>query len=141
MKYLLLLILFASCSKKQDSSKAYQEKLGMFVYNIKDTLSTITINHCDITECLDAHKINGKLYYPPHLIDEIKKKYNQKEGAFIPTGFDLYLTGKKNITAELFDTVLSPKMGYKYLVTGKVTGIKGYGTIFRISSYKKLEGK
>ena len=71
----------------------------------------------------------------------MKKHSREKKGADIPHGQDLYLTGEKNITIKLFDSILSPKTGNKYIVTGKVVGFKGYGTNFKIYSYKKISDK
>lgn len=139
MKYFLLFFLLISCAKK--SNVGYQEKVGLVTYNVKDTVSTIIIGHCDATECLDALKYSGNLYYPEKIFQDIKKHFKEKEGADMPYGYDLYLTGEKNINIKLFDSILGPKAGYKYIVTGKVIGFKGYGTNFEIYSYKKLPSK
>ncbi|MBW4362111.1 hypothetical protein [Flavobacterium taihuense] len=139
MKYLLLFFILISCTKKPNVE--YQEKIGVVTYNIKDTTSTIIIGHCDITECLDAEKHSGNLYYPEKIFQDIKKYSLQKGEAFIPNSHDLYLKGEENLTIKLFDSILSPKMANKYIVTGKVIGFKGYGTYFKIYTYKKLADK
>lgn len=135
MKYLLLFFILISCAKK--SNLGYQEKIGLTTYNIKDTTSTIIIGHCDATECLDAERYSGNLYYPEDIIEDIKKDSTKN----IPNAHDLYLKGEENLTIKLFDSILSPKTGNKYIVKGKVIGFKGYGTNFKIYSYKKIPNK
>lgn len=139
MKYLLLFFILTSCTKK--SNIEYQEKIGLITYNIKDTASTIIVGHCDITECLDAEKYSGNLYFSEDIFQDIKKLSLKKGVSYIPNTYDLYLKGGNNITVKLFDSILSPKMGNKYTVTGKVIGFKNHGTIFKIYSYKKISDK
>ena len=133
IKFLLLFFILISCSKK--SNVEYQEKIGLTSYIIKDTISTIIIGHCDATECLDAEKYTGNLYYPKEIFQDIKKDLTKN----IPNVHDLYLVGEENLAVKLFDSILSTKTGNKYIVTGKVVGFKGYGTNFKIYSYKKLK--
>jgi len=137
MKTCLLIFItlcMLSCARKPVS---YTENLGGREFIIKDSISTITIGHCDITECLDAEILSGKLYFPEKIFQQIKSKYLKDDG-LTAYQHDIYLTGKDNITYKLFDSVLSPKMGNKYRVTGKVVGFKGYGAVFKIDSYQLL---
>lgn len=125
-----------SCSKKNVES--FTEKLAGQEFIIKDSVSTIIIGHCDITECLDAEIMSGQLYFPEKVFKQIKNSYLETGHNPISYQHDLYLIGKNNITYELFDSIVSPKMGNKYLVKGKVVGFKDYGIVFKIYSYELL---
>lgn len=73
------------------------------------------------------------------IIDEENKI---KKKSFKASGFDLYLTGKNNMSEELFGKdYFSTKAGSEYIVEGKVIGLKHSSFLFRVDSYKKLVTK
>ena len=137
MKYFVavsVLFLQISCSEK--SNQLRKEKLGFQEFLIKDTICTIKIGHCDITECLDAEILTGNLYYSDSVYAKVKEEFERKNYKYIFVTRDIYLSGKKDITFELFDTILCPKMGNQYLVKGKVVDFKNCAAVFRVDSFQ-----
>ena len=144
MKYiiLILLVIFLSCSKSKKveiEKKGNLKKIELPKYNVKDTLSEIKISHKEGTEYLDAFVESGKLYISKSILNKIEVENEIRKNGFRPNSFDLYLTGKSNISEELFGKdYFSKKIGNEYIVKGKVIGIKQSSFIFKVESYRKL---
>ena len=144
MKYiiLILLVIFHSCSKSKKieiEKKENSKKIELPKYNVKDTLSEIKISHKEGTEYLDAYVESGKLYISKSILKKIKIENEMRKNGFRPNSFDLYLTGKNNISEELFGKdYFSKKVGNEYIVKGKVIGIKNDSFLFNVESYRKL---
>jgi hypothetical protein len=147
MKYIFsILIMFSlSCSKSKNSElekNIGSKKIELNKYNVKDTISEIRISHKEGTEYLDAYIESGKLYISKSIMAKIEEENKIRQNGFEPSGFDLYLTGKNNMSEELFGKdYFSPKVGSEYIVKGKVVGFKHSSFLFRVDSYKKLETK
>jgi hypothetical protein len=152
----LFLLLITGCSTPSATSKETlaaplpvistsklncpQDTIGYFVYNIKDTLSTLFISYHECTECLDAQKDSGDLYIDETIRQKLIEIDKKRGPSFIPNGQDLYLTGEKNIAATLFgDSVNYGEHWHdRFIITGKIVDIKGLGFVFRVDTYKKL---
>lgn len=143
MKYVLIIFsaLIFSCSQKNQKENIdidKVQKIGGFQYFVKDTISEIVIRHEECTECLDGFRESGKIYISENIMQKIEKVSKEKGLAHIPNGNDLYFIAENKIVEKLFGNTLSPKMGTKYLIKGKVVDFKGYGYIFRIDNYEKV---
>jgi hypothetical protein len=147
MKYIFLIIVIfsLSCSKSKNSElekNIVSKKIALYQYNVKDTISEIRISHKEGTEYLDAFIESGKLYISKSIMKKIDEENKIRKYGLQPSRFDLYLTGKNNISEELFGKdYFSPKVGSEYIVIGKVIGFKYSSFLFRVDSYKKIETK
>ena len=116
------------------------DSIGGFIYQVCDTTSSLYIHHEECTECLDAYVDSGTVYLPDTVFRQMKLRYDNRGSSFVPSVSDLHLLGKGDVTAELFGDSLNygELQSKKYLVTGKVIGIKGLGIVFRVDTYQEI---
>ena len=151
MKKVLLLLLFSivlyACRdniKQNDASNLnfIQDSIGMFQYNIKDTISELYISHQECTECLDAWLDSGHLFISETIHKKLLGIYNKRGSESLPNGRDLRLVGEEKIDEKLFGNSenFMDLWHNKYVITGKAIDVSegDYGIVFRVDSYKKI---
>lgn len=150
MKYILIGVIimtmgFQVTKKPQTPIKAKKVHIGRFDYYNKDTTSQLHIIHQECTECLDAWVGRGTVFLPDSVIKKIKAKCNEKGADYIPNERDLYLVDKANINIrdKLFCDSINYlyNWNYHYMITGKAIDMKGWGIVFRVDSFKLIDGK
>jgi hypothetical protein len=122
------------------TSNYFQDTIGQFVYNIKDTTSTIFISYHECTECLDAWVDSGQLFIDQKTREQIVDVVKKRGIGFAPNGHDLFLTGQGKIAEILFGDSSNFEEHWhdKFMIKGKAIGIKSYGIVFKVDTYKKL---
>lgn len=141
--FVVLTMILCSCSKSKDIPVA--KKLDTVIpeeyrYDIKDTISELKISHHEGTEYADAYVDSGVLYISKSVLQSVQN-IEVWENGFKPqpSKFDLYLAGKNNLN-ELF-LKKDGYLGNKYIVKGKVIGLKHGYFLFRVDSYSKIEDR
>jgi len=141
----LFSVAILSCSQKpaviDSKSQNRLDTIGDIVYQVSDTTSQLYIHHEECTECLDAYVDCGTVYLPDSVIRQMKLTFTSRGSTLVPSTHDLHLVGKDKISEELFGDSINygELQGKKYLVTGKVVGIKGLGIVFRVDAYMEVK--
>lgn len=148
MKYILIGMIimmmgFQVTKKPQTPNKAKKVHIGKFDYYNKDTTSQLNISYHECTECLDAWVDSGKVYLPDSVIQKIKLICKKRGPDYIPNGWDLYLVGEDRIAEKLFGDSINFMDHWhdKFTITGKAIDMKGWGIVFRVDSFKLIDGK